>query len=121
MITFSRQMSTSDCAAIFETLAKQLFPQPTTRVSTFKRFRNLLTAWYRDGCHKAHTLEASLKENLSASDRLFGYARTLTSTKIGITAATIDKGFPLVMTNYNGQVRNNEDCGGCRSCLPGFG
>jgi hypothetical protein len=117
LITFLRQMSTSDCAAVFETLAKQLFPQPITRNSNFKRLRNLLTAWYRDGCHEAHTLENSLKEHLSVSDRLFGYTRTLTSTKIGITAATIDKGFPLVMTNYNGQLKNNEECGRCRLCL----
>lgn len=121
LITFLSHMPTSDCAVTFETLAKQLFPQPTARVSNFKRLRNLLTAWYHDGCHEAHKLEASLQENLGISNRLFGHSSTLISTKIGTTAATIDKGFPLLMTNYNGMCKTNKECGRYKTCLWWFG
>jgi len=51
------------------------------------------------------------------SDRLFDYTRTLIFTKIGITAVTIDKDFSLVITNYNGQLKNNKECGRYRLCL----
>ncbi len=111
LILFLRQLPVSDCVELFDTLAKQLFPQPSGRTNNFSRLRYMLRSWYRDGCHDAKALEACLKENLGSTTCLFGHARSLIDTKIGVTAATIDKGFPVLLTNYNGPGKCDENCG----------
>ena len=111
LILFLRQLPVSECVGMFNTLATQLFPQPSARSSNFSRLRHLLGSWYRDGCHETNTLEACLKDKLGASDGLFSHVQSLTATKVGVTAATIDKGFPVLMTNYNGLGKSDENCG----------
>jgi hypothetical protein len=108
---FVRQLAVSKCGEIFHTLAKQLFPQPDCRGNHFSRFRYLLRSWYRDGRHDANKLESYLQENLGSDTRLFGHVPSLLATKVGVTAATIDKAFPVLMTNYNGLGKNDENRG----------
>ncbi len=111
LILFLRQISVSECGKIFDTLAGQLFPQSANQTSIFSRLHRLLRSWYHDGCHDANILEAYLKENLGVNHRLFGHFQGLTTTKIGVTVATIDNGFPIVLTNYNGAGRWEGKCG----------
>ena len=111
LILFVRQLPVSECVEMFDTLAKQLFPQVSDRRGIFNRLRRLLRSWYRDGCHDANTLEAYLKENLGSYNHLFGHVQSLIATKVGVTAATIDKGFPVLLTNYNGLGKRDGKCG----------
>lgn len=101
---------------MFDTLAKQLFSQPSDRTSILSRLRRLLRSWYRDGCHDAGILESQLRKNLGSQSRLFDHVQTLIATKIGVTAATIDKGFPVLLTNYNGLGKWEEKCGMHEEC-----
>ena len=117
LILFLRQLAVSECVEMFHALAKQLFPQPSSRASHFSRLRHLLRSWYRDGCHDANTLEACLKENLGSTSHLFGHIHSLIATKVGVTAATIDKAFPVLLTNYNGSGKRDENCGKQRNLL----
>jgi len=111
LMLFLRQLPASDCVDLFDTLAKRLFPPLTGQTSNFSRLRYLLRSWYRDGCHDANALEVCLKENLGSTTRLFGHVRSLIATKVGVTAATIDKGFPVLLTNYNGSGKCDKNCG----------
>ncbi len=111
LILFLRRLPVSECVETFNNLAQQLFPQSSIRRSHLSRLRHLLKSWYRDGCHEVHTLEACLKKELGPTNRLFGHVQSLIATKVGVTAATIDKGFPILMTNYNGLGKINKNCG----------
>ena len=96
---------------MFDTLAKQLFPEIPARRNKFSHLRYLLRSWYRDGCHDANALEACLKEKFGSTTRLFGHVNSLIDCKIGVTTASIDKGFPILLTNYNGSGKIDENCG----------
>ena len=111
LMLFLRQLSVPECVTMFDTLAKQLFPPPADRTSILSRLRRGLSSWYRDGCHNAEILESHLREKLGSRGRVFGHVRGLTTTKVGVTAATIDKGFPILLTNYNGSSKWDEKCG----------
>lgn len=105
------QLSVSECVKMFDILAKQLFPPSPDRTSLFSRFRRVLRSWYRDGCHDAATLEFHLQENLGSQGRLFDHVQGLFVTKFGVTAAIIDKGIPVLLTNYNGSGKWDKRCG----------
>ena len=111
LILFLRQLPVSQCVKMFDILAKQLFPPSSDRTSILGRLRRLLKSWYRDGCHNAETLESHLQENLGSQSRLFDHVQRPISTKVGVTAATIDKGVPVLLTNYNGSGKWDEKCG----------
>ncbi len=111
LILFLRQLPVSECVKMFDTLAKQLFPPSPDRTSLLNRLRRVLRSWYRDGCHDAETLESHLQETLSSQGRLFDHVQGLFATKVGVTAATIDKGIPVLLTNYNGSGKWDEKCG----------
>ncbi len=116
LILFLRQLPVSECVKMFDTLAKQLFPPSSNRTSILGRLRRLLRSWYRDGCHNAEILESYLQENLGSQGRLFDHVQGLIATKVGVTAATIDKGFPVLLTNYNGSGNWDEKCGTYGGC-----
>ena len=109
LILFLRQLAVPEWVEMFHTLANQLFPQPSGRASHFSRLRHLLRSWYRDGRHDANTLEAYLRENLGLTAQLFGNVRSLIATKVGVTAATIDRALPVLLTNYNGLGKRDKD------------
>ena len=111
LMLFLRQLPVSQCVTMFDTLAKQLFPPPSDRPSILGRLRRVLRSWYRDGCHNAEILESHLQEKLGSQGRLFDHVQGLIATKVGVTAATIDKGFPVLLTNYNGSGKWDEKCG----------
>lgn len=52
-----------------------------------------------------------MKEHFGPDSRLFGHFRGLTAIKVGVTGATIDNGSPILLTNYNGLARSEENCG----------
>lgn len=110
LILFLRQLPVSKCVKMFDTLVKQLFSPSLDRTSVLSRLRRVLRSWYRDGCHDAKTLESHLQENLGSQGRLFDHVQGLIATKVGVTAATIDKGIPVLLTNYNGSGKWNENC-----------
>ncbi len=62
----------------------------------------LLRSWYRDGWHDADISEACLQRALGSQGKPFDPVQGLIAKKVGVTAATIDKGFPVLLTNYNG-------------------
>ena len=111
LILFLRQLPVSECVKMFDTLAKQLFPPSSDGTSILSRLRRLLRSWYRDGCHNAEILESYLQESLGSQGRLFDHVEGLIATKVGVTTATIDKGFPVLLTNYNGSGKWDEKCG----------
>ncbi|MCJ1342943.1 hypothetical protein MMC31_001132 [Peltigera leucophlebia] len=108
---FLCRQQVSDCAKTFDTLARQLFPQSSYSKSIFSRLRHLIRSWYYDGCHDPNVLEACLKKNFGSGNRLFGHSQGLIATKVGVTAATIQNGYPILLTNYNGLPRQEEECG----------
>ena len=116
LILFLRQLPASECAEMFDTLAQQLFPPLSDRVGVFRRLRRLLKSWYRDGCHDVETLEFHLREKLGSHNRLFDHVQRLVATKVGVTAATIDRGIPVLLTNYNGSGEWDEKCGMDEGC-----
>lgn len=109
LILFIRHKSVSECTNMFDRLAMQLFPRPSRQISVIGRLRHLLKSWCHDGLYDADILEACLKENLGINSRLFSNTRCLISTKVGVTTATINKGDPVLITNYNGlgEISNN--------------
>lgn len=52
-----------------------------------------------------------MREKLGSQCRLFDHVRSLIAKKVGVTAATIDKGIPVLLTNYNGSGKWDEKCG----------
>lgn len=87
---------------MFNQLATRLFPHPLHQVNAFRLIFRLLRSWYKDGIYDVRNLEDCLKANLGGNARLFSNTRSLIATKVGVTAATIDKAHPVVITNYNG-------------------
>ena len=111
LILFLRRLSVSECVKTFNNLTQQLFSQSSIRRSHLSRLRHLLKSWYRDGCHEVHTLKTCLKKELRPTNRLFDHVESLNVTKVDVTAATIDKDFPILMTNYNDLNKINKNCG----------
>ena len=111
LMLFLRQLPVSECVTMFDTLAKQLFPPPSDRTSILSHLRRVLRSWYRDGCHNAEILESHLREKLGSQGRMFDHVQGLITTKVGDTAATIDKGSLVLLTNHNGSGKWDEKCG----------
>lgn len=99
LILFLRQLPAIEFVNLFDTLAKQLFPRTFSKSARFFLF---LRSWYRDGYYDANVLEDCLKRILGISTPLFGPICSITTTKVGVTLATIGKGHTLLLTNYNG-------------------
>ena len=110
LILFLRRLSVSECVETFNNLTQQLFSQSSIRRSHLSRLRHLLKSWYRNECHEVQTLEVCLKKELRPINRLFDRVQSLVATKVDVTAATIDKGFSILMTNYNDQDKINKNC-----------
>lgn len=106
-------MPISQCAHVFDALARKVFQRPQGRPSLIKRLRLTLKGWYRDGHCDASALEHCLKEYLGTDDRMFGHQPGILSTKVGVIAATIGNASPVIFTNYNGPGAKKEECGKC--------
>ena len=117
LILFLHQLAIFECVEMFDALAKQLFPHSLGRKNIFSRLHQLLKCWYRDGCYDAQILEACLKEKLGCTTRLFDHVPSLIATKVGVTTATIDAGFPVLLINYNGLGKFKENCGKLREAV----
>ncbi len=110
LILFLRQLSVFECVKMFDILTKQLFSSSSDDTSILSRLRRLLRSWYRDECHNAKILKSYLQKNLDSQNRLFDHVENLIATKVDVIIATIDKGFPILLTNYNGSGKWDEKC-----------
>lgn len=97
---------------VFETLSRQFFRREHTGYLPLLRyFRHLLKYCFSDGYYDVRRLEASLKDNFGADQRMFDYRHRTTDAKIAVTATTISDASPYLFSNYNGISKRPKDCG----------
>ena len=111
LITFLRDTPMADCPKLFDSLATRLFERPTGKSTVLDRIYVLIKSWCSDGFYDPNTLEACLKDHLGANEPLFGSRIGERPIRVGVTAATIGKGEPILFVNYNGAGTVEADCG----------
>lgn len=110
LILFLHQLPVLKCVKMFDTLIKQLFPPSSDQMSVLSHLQCVLRLRYCDGCHNVKTLKSHLQENLSSQSQLFDHVQGLFTTKVDVTATTIDKGISVLLTNYNSSGKWDEKC-----------
>ena len=108
LILFLRQLPVNEVVEMFDGLARQLFPQSSQAIGGLKRLYHLFRSWYRDGLYEAKTLEYHLTQNLGQDALFSNSTRSLIASKVGVTAATLGKADPVILTTYNGPFEANK-------------
>ncbi|KAH7016629.1 acyl transferase/acyl hydrolase/lysophospholipase [Macrophomina phaseolina] len=109
LLLFLERRSPDQCLALFELLAKRVFPPDTSNgFSFYRKIMESLTAFLGSGKYDATVLEACLEEVYGKDRRLFASPPSgISGTRVAITSVSAQSGDLLLFTNYNGNSRQD--------------
>ena len=97
----------AQCSRIFDTLTREYFAAYRENGGSFRR---IIRCWLSDGYYDASALEATLKQQFSEHQRMFGSLSSV-ATKVAVTTTTVSNALPVLLSDYNGTRSRQSDFG----------
>lgn len=110
---FLNRWPVDQCAYIFDRLTKRFFGNTRRHTHILARLRRAVQCWLSDSCYEADVLESALQDIFSSYRRMFDFDPIKSSTRVAVTATVITDAHSVILSNYNGDSRTEEDCGKC--------